>query len=130
MNSISDEFGIWRNLGLLSPQDRIWLQFPEQSTSTDSLLRISCFSDYFNRINSYGLIRAKYQLSNTVVFSLETRFFPRADKQLIEIPIPKILITRNIYARYFEVMKIIRYRRRVGITNNILWDIKLEELEN
>lgn len=130
MTSTTDDIGNWHYLGLISPLDRQWTQFSEQGISTEALLRITCFCDNFNQVNSYGLIRAKYQLSSSTHVSLETRFYPRPDKQLIDISIPKALIERNIYARYFEVMKIVRYRRRVGVTPSILWDIRLEELED
>jgi hypothetical protein len=126
----SDDIGDWDYLGLLSPQDRIWLQFPNQSNSSEGLFRITCYCDSFNKINSYGIIRPKYQLANSVHFGLGLKFYPRPDKQLLEIPIPKALILRDIYNPYFEIMKIVRYRRGVGLTPSILWDIKLEELKS
>jgi hypothetical protein len=44
------------------------------------------------------------------------------------MPVPKDLMARNIYLRHIEVMKVFSRTKYVGVTSDIEWQLKLEEI--
>ncbi len=128
MPTTGDDIGIWNNLGTITPTLNQWVKFPTTATGANATLRVTYICNDFSKVNSYCWIRSRYQTSNSNQVSKAIRLYPTSDKQLIEVPIPQDLQDRSIYFRDFEVKKVIKYRRYIGTTPDIVWQIKLEEL--
>lgn len=128
MGTITDDIGVWNDLGTITPLHKQWLKFPNRATGANATLRITCFCSDWNKVNSWIWLRPRYQTSNSDQVGLSIRIYPKQEKQLVEIPIPVDLQERSVYFRDFEVYKNLRWRRYIGYTPDVNWQIKLEEL--
>lgn len=128
MPTITDDIGVWNDLGLVTPNRSNWVKFPITATGANATFRVSCLCSDWNKINSFAWLRARYQTSNSNQVSQSIRIYPHLDSQLIEFPIPQDLQDRSIYFRDFEVKKALKYRRYIGLSPDINWQMKLEEI--
>lgn len=131
MPQSTDAIGLWNDLGTITPIYDQWVVFPTVSDSGNALLRASFFCSDFDKINSYLYFRSRYQVSPDDQVSLATRIYPSthsSTRLLFELPIPKSLLDLSVYLRSIEVKKIIAYERYTGISPDINYDVRLEEL--
>jgi hypothetical protein len=126
--TITDDIGVWNDLGTITPSCTDWIKFPNTATGANATLRATYFCSDFSKVKSWCWLRARYRTGDSDQVSQSIRLYPKADKQLIEFPIPQDLQDRSVYFRDFEVRKFLKLRRSVGITPDIIWQIKLEEL--
>jgi hypothetical protein len=124
----TDDIGVWNLLGSVIPAWNAWIKFPNTATGANATLRLTCLCPDWKKLNSYLLIRPRYQTSNTLAHGIVTKIYPEVMPTLIEVPIPQDLQDRSIYFRHFEIKKVSKWRRRVGITPDVDIDVKLEEL--
>ena len=128
MATITDDIGVWNNLGTVAPTTDKWLKFPTTATGANATLRVSYVCADWTKLNSYILIRPQYQTSNSLANGTAIRLYPENVSTIIELPIPQDLQDRSVYFRNFEVKKVLRWRRKIGITPDSKLDVKLEEL--
>ncbi|GAX43445.1 hypothetical protein NIES4075_44580 [Tolypothrix sp. NIES-4075] len=128
MSTITDDIGVWNLLGSVIPVWNNWLKFPNTATGTNATLRLSYLCPDWKKLNSYLLLRPRYQTSNTLSIGIVVKIYPEIIPNLIEVPIPQDLQDRSIYFRDFEIKKVSKWRRRVGITPDVDISVKLEEL--
>jgi|SRR6476469_265178 len=128
MPTIQDEVGVWNQLGELTPIPAQWSKFPVISNGMNGVFRATFFCESFPRIHSYALVRAEFFTARTSQFTQPIRVYPRPEIQIFEMPIPRDLLDRNIYLRHIEVMKIFRHSKYIGVTSDIQWRFKLEEI--
>ncbi|MBW4479680.1 MAG: hypothetical protein KME54_23245 [Tolypothrix brevis GSE-NOS-MK-07-07A] len=128
MSTITDDIGVWNLLGSVIPVWNAWIKFPNTATGANATLRLSYLCADWKKVNSYILVRPRYQTSNTIAHGIAVKVYPQTIPDLIEIPIPQDLQDRSIYFRDFEIKKVSKWRRKVGITPDVDIDVKLEEL--
>lgn len=129
MPSKSDDIGVWNNLGSVQPTYRTWTKFPVTANGANATIRASFNSASWDKLNSYILIRPRYSTSNSDQVGQAVRIYPAQDiKNVVEIPIPLDFQERSVYFRDFEVKKVLRWRRRIGVTPDADLTITLEEL--
>ncbi len=126
--TITDDIGVWNNLGTITPTSSNWIKFPNTATGANATLRVTYFCDDFSKVKSWCYLRARYQTADSNQVSQSIRLYPKTDKQLIQFPIPQDLQDRSVYFRDFEIKKFLKVRRSVGTTKDIIWQIQLEEL--
>lgn len=125
MATRTDSIGVWNDLGSVEPQYRQWVKFPITATGGSDTLQINYTSPSWNKLNSYILIRPIYVQS---IVGSARRVYPDQNGNLIEIPIPEDLRLRFVDFRSFEIKKVLRWRRGIGVTLDANYVVKLEEL--
>lgn len=128
MPTIQDEIGVWNQLGTVTALPATWLKFPVISNGANGLFRATFTCSSFPRIHSYALIRSEFFTARTSQFTQALRVYPKPEIQTFEMPVPKDLMARNIYLRHIEVMKVFSRTKYVGVTSDIEWQLKLEEI--
>jgi hypothetical protein len=124
----TDDIGVWQLLGTITPKQKEWLKFPTTATGANATLRATYICSDWSKLNSYLLIRPRYQTFNSNQVGQAIRIYPEPLGNLFEIPIPPDFLERSVYFRDFEVRKVLRWRRRIGVTPDAILDVKLEEL--
>lgn len=125
MTTRTDDIGVWNDLGSVEPRYNQWIKFPNTATGGNNTLQINYISPSWDKLNSYILIRPVY--SQSIVGSAK-RIYPAIEGNLIELPIPEDLRLRFADFRDFEIRKFFRWRRRIGMTPDASYIVKLEEL--
>lgn len=128
MPTREDDIGIWNDLGTVTPNHTTWSKFPNTATGANATLRIICICSDWSKVNSFVWLRARYQTSDSNQVSQSVRIYPHQDNQIIQFPIPQDLQDRSVYFRDFEIKKNLRWRKYIGLTPDITWQMKLEEL--
>lgn len=128
MTTITDDIGVWNDLGTLDPVIYEWTKFPVTAVGGNATIRASFFCSEWNKINNWCLLRAKYTTAQTAQVSPAIRVYPSQIPRILEFPIPQDLMDRNIFFRDFEVIRKTRYIRYIGRLPGANWQIKLEEL--
>ncbi len=129
MPTRTDDIGVWNNLGSVKPKYQEWLKFPITATGANTAIRVSCSCPSWDKLNSYILIRPRYSTANSDQVGQAVRIYPTENtKNVVEIPIPIDFQDRSVYFRDFEVKKVLRWRRRIGVTPDADLTITLEEL--
>ncbi|ULP73106.1 hypothetical protein BDGGKGIB_02759 [Nodularia sphaerocarpa UHCC 0038] len=128
MATITDDIGIWNDLGTVRAERREWHKLPNTSVGGNPTIRISFICSDWEALSSYILIRPLYKTANSEQVGQATRIFPRPIPEIVEIPIPNDLLARFINFRDFEVYKVGRRLRTVGITPDANLDVRGEEL--
>lgn len=127
--TITDDIGVWNNLGTVEAVKKQWIKFPVTATGANATIRASFICSDWNKLSSYILLRPRYQTANSDQTGNTVRIYPSPTPVLIEMPIPQDLQERSVYFRDFEVYKVSRRRPRyIGITPDANLQIKLEEL--
>lgn len=124
----TDDIGVWNNLGTLTPVPDQWIKFPVISNGANALFRVTFFALNFAKVRSYLLLRESYSTAQTSQVTEARRVYVRQEQQLLEIPVPKDLFDRTIYLRYLEAKKVYFRPRGLGITYDLDWQVKLEEI--
>jgi hypothetical protein len=126
MSTITDDFGVWNDLGTIQPVVGNWIALPETAVGGLDLLRFSFIYPSSADINSYILIRSIYKTGSNALFSKAIKAYPSQDTTILDIPIPKDLKDRDIYFRDIEIRKYIYgYKYLVP---DYQWQVKVEEL--
>lgn len=126
---ITDDIGIWNNLGSIQTQIRTWVKIPTTSTSQNETFRAYFECDDWDKLRAYVLIRARYTTANTDQVCIPIRVFPSLVPVVFEIPMLREFADRSIYFRNLEVYKVNRRRPKlVGITLDVNLQIRIEEL--
>jgi hypothetical protein len=127
MNTITDDIGVWNDLGTITATQN-WTKFPITATGANATLRLSFFCSDWSKLNSYLLIRPRYQTANSNQQGTALRLYLEQTSSILELPIPRDFQERSIYFRSFEVKKVLRWRRKIGVTPDAILQVKLEEL--
>jgi hypothetical protein len=125
MTTRTDSIGVWNDLGSVVPQYKQWIKFPNLATGGNATLLLNYTSPNWDKLNSYLLVRPIYVQS---IVGIASRIYPDQSGNLIEIPIPEDLQLRFADFRNFEIRKVLRWRRRIGVTPDASYIVKLEEL--
>ena len=128
MSTRTDGFGIWNDLGSVIPQYKQWLKFSNTAIGGNSVLQLNYTSPNWQQLNSYLLIRPVYNTAGDTLIGDAKRVYPELDGNIVEFPIPEDLRARFIDFRDFQIKKVARWRRRLGITPDASYTVKLEEL--
>lgn len=128
MATREDDIGIWNDLGIVRPVLYNWTKFPVTANGANATLRANFTCNDWSKVNHYLLIRPRYQTANSNSQGQPIRVYPEQTSIIFEVPIPQDLQERSIYFRDFEVRKVLRWRRQIGITPDAIVDINLEEL--
>lgn len=128
MTTITDDIGVWNTLGYVHPVVDAWIKYPNTATGANATLRLKYLCSDWLKLQSYLLIRPVYQTSNTLANGKAIKIFPNKIADIIECPIPQDLQDRSIYFRNFEIKKVLRRRRKIGITSDIDIEVMLQEL--
>lgn len=126
MAQITDDIGVWNDLGVVSPGTDQWLKFPVTAVGSNSTLRLTFFCNNFPAVKSRLMLRPNYTTASTGDTGKVIWIRPESNRQIIEVPIPKDLFDRSVYFRDFEAKKYLRFNRYV--TYDYDWSVKLEEL--
>lgn len=127
---ILDDFGYWDDLGTIQPIFEQWVEFPDYSESLSETIKL-IFGGELEQVKSYAYIRSIYVAFNQVIKGQWWRIYPKFDTEVINYPVPEDLkfAVRPI-RRYFEIQKRHYYRYRVGISDDRIWTIRLQILNN
>lgn len=124
-----DDIGVWEQLGRLnSPPIEVWTPLPRLSTAGNSLFRVQFHCSDFNKVSSVCWIRVNIKTAGTEQAFKPQKLYPRAEKLLLEIPVPKDLELRSIFFRSIEVKKSLKRLRYLGPIQDIRWDISVDEI--
>lgn len=126
---ITDDIGIWNDLGNIEVLPKLWLKLPITSTSANDTFRAYFQCSNWSNLRSYVLIRPRYSTQNSDQVGLPVRVYPSPIPVVFEIPILKELADRSIFFRDLEVYKVNRYKiKTVGISGDTQIVIRIEEL--
>lgn len=129
MGTITDDIGVWNDLGTLQPTTlNEWVKFPSTAVGGNATLRVTFFCTDFSKVRSSCWFRPNYKTANTDQVGRAIRLYPKPERILLDIPVPEELQERSVFFRDFQLLKTLRLRKRPGITPDIPWSIKLEEL--
>lgn len=131
MATISDDLGVWNQLGSLQPILQDWLEFPVVSDGAKNTFRLEVVSLDPENINSYLLIRSRFQSSLTNQVEQSIRIYPKShleEKLLFQLPLNRDLFENSVFTRKIEVRKVYIRTRYLGITMDTNYTIRLEEL--
>lgn len=124
-----DDIGVWEPLGRVnSPSIELWTPLPRQSTAGNSLFRVQFHCSDFNKISSICWLRVNIKTAGTEQAFRALKLYPKPEKTLIEIPVPKDLELRSIFFRSIEVKKSLKYVRYLGPIQDIRWDVSVDEI--
>jgi hypothetical protein len=126
MTTITDNFGIWNNLGTITPVISAWTKFPNMATGGLDIIRASFIYNESLDINSYIWLRSRFVAENNEVVTQSRKVYPTMDYVILELLIPSEFKQRGNYFRYFELKKVIYGNRYIAPDQK--WRIKLEEL--
>lgn len=124
---ITDPFGVWGNLGTITPQPNQWITFPLIAYETNPTIRATFICSDFSKIRSYGLLRMVFKVDGKASNYPAIRINPKDEQVNYEFPVPQDLLERGITARSFEVMQKLYYTY-YGARTTISWSLQLEEL--
>jgi hypothetical protein len=129
MTTIADDFGVWNNLGTVSPILNEWVKFPFQAIGGLNSIRLSFNYDLslINDNNSYGLLRWTFNAGSNELIAKPQRVYVDKKTIILDLPIPQDLKDRGVYYRYFEIKKRPYYIPKWKI-KDLNWQVKLEEL--
>lgn len=127
MPTVTDDFGVWNQLGIIVPQWNEWVKFPVISNGANSVFRATAIWPNFDEVRGWVWVRSNYGTSSGEIVSQAIRYYPKPEPQILDLPIPKDLFDRSIYLRHIEVKKLLRLRK-LGRTPEVNWQMKLEEL--
>jgi hypothetical protein len=129
MATITDDIGIWNDLGTVQAEKKQWIKFPMTATGANATIRASFVCSDWTKLSSHILLRPRYKTANSDQTGSAVRIYPSQTPVVIEIPIPQDFQERSIYFRDFEVYKVSRRRARlVGVTPDAILQVKLQEL--
>lgn len=131
MPYVTDDTGIWNQLGGIIPLHDQWIVFPELAVAANATFRVQINCSDFSKINSFCYIRSRYMTQSTNQETLAIRIYPRGHpngKFLLDLPPNGDLLARGVYSRSIEIKKVIRWRKWYGIVPDINYSISLEEL--
>lgn len=123
-----DNFGVWSNLGTVTPLHHQWIEFPGQAQDLNETIRLTFECSDFSRINSFGWLRVIYKVNGQLVVEPSTRIYPKEEKIIIPMPVNPEFFQRGNSFRSFQIMKKHRWQRYIGYTPDINWKVTLEEL--
>lgn len=129
-NLIIDQFGTWDDLGIVQPIFEQWVEFPDYSESLSETIKLS-FSGELEQLKSFAYIRCIYVILNQVIKGQWWRIYPKFEQEIIIYPVPEeFKFSLRPVQRFFEIQKRHYYRYRVGISNDKIWTINLQVLNN
>lgn len=117
--AIADAFGVWENLGNVSPVFD-WQFTPLSPTAPTSTLRIIYYSQAiagFNLNHPLGWLRASYFSGSSYWFDHNwIKLYPKDEPEIIHYPYPPDLIKEPLPQRQFQIkFSDSRYARRLAI---------------
>jgi hypothetical protein len=128
MTTTTDDIGVWNDLGTVQAIKKQWIKLPLTATGANATVRASFICSDWSKLSSYVLIRPRYKTANSDQTGNAIRIYPAQTPVIFESPIPQDLQDRSVYFRDFEIYKVGRYRRYIGITPDANLQVKLEEL--
>ncbi|MBG1267747.1 hypothetical protein [Nostoc sp. WHI] len=129
MTTMTDDIGVWNDLGTVQAEKKVWLKFPQTATGANATIRVSFQCSDWSKLSSYILIRPRYTTANSDATGASARIYPATTPVICEMHIPADFQERSVYFRNFEVYKVSRRRPRfVGITPDAILQVRLEEL--
>lgn len=124
---VTDSFGVWGNLGTITPIPNQWLRFPFDALENNETIRASFECLDFSKIRSYGLLRINFKSGGIELPLPPIKIYPKPGSIRYSFPVPNDLILRGVTYRSFEVMLKL-YKSYWGTASSINWSIQLEEL--
>ena len=132
MPTITDAIGTWEQLGQVALSDE-WQLFPSEVINGETF-RLSYILDWANWENlagyrSYGLIRFYYAAGNDIIVSTAQAIYPKQQKEAREFLIPEDFKANNFLIRSVGVKRIVKYRRPLVASPQVIpWSLSLEYL--
>jgi hypothetical protein len=92
MTTIADDFGVWNNLGTVSPILNEWVKFPFQAIGGLNSIRLSFNYDLnlINDNNSYGLLRWTFNAGSNELIAKPQRVYVDKKTILARVVLSKI----------------------------------------
>jgi hypothetical protein len=113
MGTITDGFGIWNDLGAVTPNINSWIKFPNLSVGGLDTIRAKFIYNADANISSYGLIRSVYTVNGDSVITKAIKIYVQPESIILDIPILPDFKKREIYLRNFE-------RKKYGYDNKFV----------